>query len=395
MTLNHGPEFVAIPGPSILPEPVRSVLSQPMPNIYDGELIEMSDRVLSSLPAIARTSGRVFAMVGNGHGAWQMAIGNLLEPGDRVLVLDSGAFAGFWGEMAAAAGIVVETLPGDMISAVDPAALHERLSDDDGSITAILTAHTDTASSARNDIAALRGAIDAAGHDALFMVDGIASIGCEPFEMDAWGVDVAIGASQKGLMCPPGVAFVWAGDRALDRYRELSTDRPRNAYVDWEVRIAPEAIYQSYSGTPPVLHIRALDVALALIEEEGGLEAVWKRHHILATAVRAAVEAWSTPGGIHLNIASPEHRSDAVTTVKTGSIDAVELSRICRDEFGVTIGVGLANERSSTFRLGHMGHLNPPMVLGALGSVEAALIEMGAPIGASGVAAAAASIGSR
>ncbi len=395
MTLNHGLDLVAIPGPSILPERVRAVLAQPMPNIYAGEIVETSDRVLARLPGIARTAGHGFVVIGNGHAAWQMAIDNLLVPGDKALVLDSGAFARFWGEFARAAGVEVEVLPGDMRSPVDPEAVHERLAADDGSIRAVLVAHTDTASSVRNDIAALRSAIDAAGHDALFMVDGIASIGAEQFEMDTWGVDIAIGASQKGLMCPPGVAIVWAGAKAMDRYRRLSSDRPRTAYVDWEHRIDPEAIYQSYAGTPPVMHLRALDVAFDLIDEEGGLEVVWNRHRILADAVRAAVSAWSTPDGIEFNIDSPEHRSDAVTTVKTGSINATELGRVCLEQYGVTIGVGLANERASTFRLGHMGHVNPPMVLGAVGSVEAALVEMGARFADSGVAAAAASIGGR
>lgn len=395
MTLNYGLDLMAIPGPSILPERVRAVLSQPMPDIYAGELIDQSNSVLDRLPAIARTAGYGFVVIGNGHAAWQMAIDNLLEPRDQVLVLDTGVFARFWGEYASDAGIEVELLPGDMQTPVDPDALQQRLDQDDGSIKAVLLAHTDTASSVRNDIEAVRAAMDAASHEALLMVDGIASIGAEPFEMDGWGVDVAIGASQKGLMCPPGVAFVWAGDRAMNRYRELSTDRRRTGYVDWELRVDPEAIYQSYAGTPPVLHIRALNAAFDLIEEEGGLEAVWERHRVLADAVRAAVAAWSTPDGISFNIASPEHRSDAVTTVRTGSIDAAELARICKNDFGVTIGVGLGGARKSSFRIGHMGHLNPPMVFGAVGAIEAALVTMGAPMGSSGVAAAAASIGSR
>lgn len=394
MTLRHGLELVAIPGPSILPERVRAELSRPMPNIYDGELVETSDRVLARLPGIARTSGHGFITIGNGHAAWQMSIDNLLVPGDKVLVLESGAFAVFWGECAAAAGIEVEVLPGDRRGPVDIEALHERLLADDGSISAILVAHTDTASSVRNDIAELRKAIDRAEHKALLMVDAIASIGAEEFEMDEWGVDVTIGASQKGLMCPPGVSFVWAGDKALARYEELPASRPHSASSDWAHRITPEAVYRSYAGTPPVMHLRALDVAFDMIDEEGGLPAVWARHQVLSNAVRSAVETWSTPGGIDFNITDPAFRSNAVTTVKTGSIDAVELGRICQERFGVTIGIGLANAQESTFRIGHMGHLNPPMVLGALGSIEAALVAMGSPIGGSGVAAASAVIGS-
>lgn len=360
-----------------------------MPNIYAGPLLELSERVLARLPGVARTAGPALVVIGNGHAAWQMAIDNTMVPGDRVLVLESGIFATIWGRNAAAAGVEVEVLPGNMSNPIDPEAVRERLAADDGSIVAVLMAQTDTASSVRNDIPAIRAAIDAAGHGALLMVDGIASIGTEAFEMDEWGIDLAIGASQKGLMCPPGVAFVWAGARAIARYKSLSPSRPRNAYVDWADRLEPDAIYQSYSGTPPVSHLRALDVALDLIDEEGGLQAVWERHRVLAGAVHAAVEAWSSPDGLQFNIASAAHRSNAVTTIRTGSVDSDALGRICEERFGVTLGIGIADARGRSFRIGHMGHLNPPMVFGALSAVESALIALGAPMGGSGLAAAA------
>ncbi len=394
MTLNSGIDLVSIPGPTILPDRVREALARPMPNIYDGPLLETSDRVLERLPSIARTSGHGFVVIGNGHAAWQMAINNTMEPGDKVLVLESGIFATIWGNNVAAAGVDVEVLPGTMTGPVDADALRARLADDtDGSIVAVLVAQTDTASSVHNDIPALRAAMTAAGHDALLMVDGIASIGTERFEMDEWGVDLAIGASQKGLMCPPGVSFVWANQRAIDRYRSLSVDRPRNAYVDWAQRLEPEAVYQSYSGTPPVTHLRALDVALDLIEEEGGLPAVWERHRVLAGAVHAAIDAWHTPNGLSFNITSADYRSNAVTTVRTGSIDSIVLARVCEREYGVTLGIGIGAIRDRSFRIGHMGHLNPPMVLGTLGAIEAALVSLGAPMAGSGVAAASRYIG--
>jgi len=161
-------------------------------------------------------------------------------------------------------------------------------------------------------------------------------------------------------MCPPGLGLLWAGEKALARNRGLSEGRPRISYVDWEQRLAPDAIYQSYAGTPPVTHLRALDIALDMIDEEGGLDAVWARHQVLADAVRAAVEAWSVAGGIELNIHSPRHRSNAVTTIRTGSIDATELARRCEQEYGVTIGIGLASEptddsRGSRFDRGRVG----------------------------------------
>jgi alanine-glyoxylate transaminase/serine-glyoxylate transaminase/serine-pyruvate transaminase len=189
-------------------------------------------------------------------------------------------------------------------------------------------------------------------------------------------------------MCPPGVAFVWANDRAIERYRSLDPTSPRSSYFDWANRLEPRGFYDTYAGTPPVLHLRAIDVALDLIDEEGGVEAVWARHDALSAAVRAAVDAWSTPGGVEFNITSPEHRSNAVTTVLTGQIDSEELMRRCRDDMGVTLGIGVALSPGGSFRIGHMGHLNPPMILGTLATVETALRQMGAPLGASGIEAA-------
>jgi len=391
MILSQGQEMVAIPGPSIVPDRVRAAMARPMPNIYAGALVKQCFELLGRLPAIARSSATAFMAVANGHGAWQMALANTLRPGDKVLVLESGHFAALWGEYAALAGVDVEVLPGDARRPVDPGALQARLeADTEGSIKALLVAHADTMSSVRNDIAAIRAAIDAAGHEALLYVDCIASLACDPFEMDDWGVDVAVGASQKGLMCPPGLAFVWAAEKALARF---DPDVPRVGYFDWSSRNDLKYSYDIFAGTPPVSHVYALCEALDMIDEEGGLDAVWARHAALADSVRAAVQAWSSPGGIELNIVSPAHRSNAVTTVRTGGIDADELRRRCEEQAGLIIGVGMPPIRDRSFRIGHMGWLNPPMMLGTITTIEAALRSMGAPLGASGADAAAESIG--
>ncbi|MEM7322410.1 MAG: aminotransferase class V-fold PLP-dependent enzyme [Actinomycetota bacterium] len=392
ISLNHGMETVAIPGPSIIPQRVLNAFSRPMPDIYAGNLLDVSDRIFERLPAIARTSGEPFVIISNGHGAWQMAVSNTLSRGDKVLVLESGRFAIVWGELAEVSGVKMEILPGSDTRPVDPDALRARLADDPGhEIKAVLSVHTDTATSVRNDIPALRAAIDAAGHPALFMVDCIASMGCEPYEMDEWGVDITIAAAQKGMMVPPGLAFLWANEKALAAYD--SSDL-HVGYLNWGSRRNPEAIYQRYSGTPPVSHLFALDEALTMMDEEG-LEARWDRHRALAGAVWAAVDAWSTPDGIGFNIAEPENRSTAVTTVRTGSIDAEEIRRRCAEGANVTLGLGIGDlSTGGGFRIGHMGYLNPPMLLGTLGTIEAALAAMGAPMGGSGVGAAAASLGS-
>ena len=391
MDLSQGTPMVAIPGPSILPDAVRAALGRAMPDIYGGGLVDLAFGLLDRLPDVARTSGRAFIVASNGHGAWQMAIANTIAPGESVLALESGRFAVFWGAAAELAGANVEILPGDFQNPVDPARLEARLrADTDKSIKAILVSHVDTSSSVRNDLPALRSAIDAADHPALLMVDCIASLGCDRYEMDEWGVDLTVGASQKGLMCPPGLGFVWAGERAL---AAMDPDRPRVSYLDWSKRLDPQMFYEIFAGTPPVAHLHALEAALGLIDEEGGLDAVWARHQAHADAVRAAVTAWTSPGGMSLNIASPGHRSNAVTTVQTGDIDANELRRRCAEQAGLTLGIGMVTDPNHTFRIGHMGWHNPPMVLGTLATIEAALSSMGAPMGSSGIAAAATSIG--
>ena len=389
--LSAGPEIVAIPGPSVMPDRVLNAMHRAMPDIYSGELTEVIDDVFAALPGVAGTTGRVFVPIGNGHAGWEMALSNTLSRGDLVLVLDCGRFAAIWGEMAEFNGLRVETIVAEHGRAIDPSVVEARLRADGAhEIRAVLTVHVDTATSVRNDIPAIRAAIDAADHPALFMVDCIASMGCERFEMDAWGVDVTIAASQKGMMTPPGLAFVWAGTRALEAH---TTADLRTRYWDWTYRTEDGPYYLRFCGTPPVSHLFGIRESLRMIAEEG-LEARWARHERLADAVRTAVEAWSTPGGLGLVALEPAERSHSVTTITTGAVDADELARICRESAGVTLGLGIGGDRGTSFRIGHMGHVNAPMVLGVLGTIETVLYRMGAPLGGSGVAAATRLLGS-
>ena len=206
--------------------------------------------------------------------------------------------------------------------------------------------------------------------------------------MDAWGVDIAVSGSQKGLMVPPGLGFCWANAKALAAYETADL---RIGYLDWAPRLKPEAPYFLFAGTPPIGHLYGLREALNMIAEEG-LENVWHRHEVLAGAVHAAIAAWSTPDGIDFNIIDPTARSNAVTTVLTRSIDADELRQIAEDQTGLVLGLGIGGPGQPRFRIGHMGHLNPPMLLGTLGTIEAVLTSMGGPMADSGVAAAAAHI---
>jgi alanine-glyoxylate transaminase / serine-glyoxylate transaminase / serine-pyruvate transaminase len=389
MSVRHGREFLAIPGPTTIPDEVLRAMHRPAIDIYAGSLIELTESCLADLKAIFRTSGHTYVYAANGHGAWEAALCNVLSRGDTILVAQSGLFAVGWGEMAKVLGIEVEILPGDWRRAVDPAALEARLRADKGrEIKAVLVVQIDTASSVVNDIPAIRKAIDAAGHDALFLVDTIASLATMPFEMDAWGVDVAVAGSQKGLMTPPGLGFNAANDKALAaRARADLVTR----YWDWTFRDGEEH-YMKYCGTPPEHLTFALRRAIDLLFEEG-LGNVLERHRLLSRAVHAAVDTWRRGGALDFNIERPGERSAAVTSVLCTGCRPRAILDFCRETCGVTLGKGIGGMDDKLFRIAHMGHVNAPMVLGVLGSIEVALVALGIPHGEGGVQAAAESLG--
>ena len=385
MSLAQGREFLAIPGPSVIPDRVLQAMHRPAINIYEGELEETTESCLADLKRVARTEGRSFIYIANGHGAWEAALANTLSRGDRALALDSGRFALGWAEMGRELGLAAEVMTAAPRRAIDPNAVEDRLRADAGhSIKAVLAVQVDTATGVLNDIPAIRAAMDAAGHPALLMADVIASQGCMPFEMDTWGVDVTVGGAQKGLMTPPGLAFTWASDKAMAAHASAGL---RTQYWDWTLRLEPPH-YRKYCGTPPVHLLYALREALDMLLEEG-LEAAWARHAVLARATRAAVAAWSEGGPLDFLVSEPAERSDSVTTVTAEGCDIEEFRRVCATELGLTLGVGLGAFEGAAFRIGHMGWLNPPMLLGALGAAQAGLAACAIPHGRGAVDAAA------
>ncbi len=388
MSLRFGREFLSIPGPSVIPDRVLAAMHRPAPNIYEGEIVETTRSILADLKRVARTrTARPIIYISNGHGAWEAAVSNLLSRGDKALVLDAGRFAAGWGEMAARMGVEIETIATDGRRAVDPQALEDRLrADPAGEIKAVLAVQVDTASSVLNDIPAMRAAIDAAGHPALFCVDCIACLGSVPFEMDAWGVDVMVAGSQKGLMTPPGLGFAFVGPRAWETRGDLVT-----SYWDWRPRGKPQLFYNRFNGTCPTHHLFALREALTMLLDEEGIEAAWARHRVLADAVRVCVARWAEGGALDFNVLDPAERSDVVTTVATPGFDAEAMRSLAKTELGLVLGIGLGRFNGAAFRIGHMGHLNPPMILGTLGAAETALLACSARI-ESGVGAAAALI---
>lgn len=381
-----GREFLHTPGPTHIPDRVLNAMNRQAMDLIDPRLIDMTFACFDDLKRVFRTDGTVFLYAANGHGGWEAVLSNLFQPGDAVLLPETGTFAMAWGEHARTLQLDVRFLPGDWRQAVEPAALEEALrADTSHSIKGVLAVQTDTATGVTSDIAAYRKAIDAAGHPALLVVDTIASLAAAPFEMDAWGVDAAVGASQKALMSPPGLSFVAAGPRAIAAAQK--NERPR-VYWDWGLRSQKE-FYRRFCGTPPEHLIFALREALDMVAEQG-LEAILARHARLAGAVQRAVETWSSEGALSFNALVPEQRSVSVTTIRVAEgIDAEEIRSYAREQLSVALGGGLGKLEGLAFRIGHMGDVNAPMLLGCLGAIETTLIAMGIPHGPGGLRAAA------
>lgn len=391
MPLANGRSFLAIPGPSMLPDAVLQAMHRPSPDIYKGPLIDMVAGILPDLSYVAQTQGHAAIYICNGHGVWEAALANTVAPGEKVLVPCIGAFALGWAETARKMGIEAELIQHDWGQAICPDRVRAALEADKAhKIKAVLAVHVDTSSSARSDMQALRAVLDDLGHPALLMADCIASMGCDRFEMDAWGVDIAMTGCQKGLMVPAGMAFLFVNDRAREQRARMTQV---SGYWDWEPRINPELFYQHFCGTAPTHHLYGLRVALDMIRAEG-IENVWARHAVLAQALRAAVTHWGQSGPFQTIVARPEWYSNAVTAVRLGKGNGDRLRAWCEAQAGVILGIGLGvqddddPQASGYFRFGHMGHVNAPMIMGVIGVVEAGLQALDIPHEPGGVMAA-------
>ena len=392
-SLANGRPYLAIPGPSVVPDRVQAAMHRAAPNIYEGELHALTASLWPDLRALAGTTQNVAGYIGNGHAVWEAANTNLFSRGQKALVLATGTFGLGWARSAQAIGIDAEVLDFGRASAPDLAAVEARLrADVAGEIVAVLTTHVDTASSARTDVAALRAAMDRAGHPALLAVDCIASMGCDEFRMDDWGVDVTVAASQKGLMTPPGMGFVWFSEkaRAVGRGADL-----RTPYWDWTPRADGPEFWQYWHGTAPTHHLYGLRESLTMILHEEGLPQVWARHEALARTVWAAFDAWGQGNpAIALNMADPAARGRSVTAARMGAPEGARLRHWCEHKAGVTLGIGLGMatpedpESKGFLRVAHMGHVNAHMTLGVLAVMEAGMQALGIAHGPGALAAA-------
>lgn len=385
-----GRQFLHSPGPSHVPLEVMQAMGRQPMDMADPRLGASIAAIEAGMRRLLHTdAAEVFIYATNGHGAWEAVIANLVGPGDCVLVPGTGHFSDGWSEQTVAMGGRVQRTPWVEGLPIDAAAVELALRADTGhTIKAVFAVHTDTASGVTSDIPALRAALDASGHPALLVVDVVASLGATPFLMDAWGVNVVLGASQKGLMCPPGLGFV-AADAAAMAVCERNP-QPR-FYWDWRLRKS-EFSYRKFCGTPPQTLLMGMEAALELFYQEGEAQ-VMARHRRMADAVHAAVGRWSEGGALGFFGQVPAARSTSVTTITVArGVDPEAIRTLARERFQVAIAGGLGPLAGRVFRIGHLGDMNAPMVLGCLGGVEAALRVLGVPCGSGALDAAIASL---
>jgi alanine-glyoxylate transaminase/serine-glyoxylate transaminase/serine-pyruvate transaminase len=378
-----GDRFLHSPGPTHIPAEVLNAMHRQPMDHGDPRLEQLIAVCETGLRGLLQTDrADLFLYIANGHGAWEATIENLLAPGQAVLIPGTGHFSEQWAIQVEATGRRVVRTPYREGYPIDPNDVEQALrADKMRDIAAVFAVHTDTASSATCDLNAIRAAIDAAGHPALLVADIVASLAAAPFAMDALGVNVAVGASQKGLMCPPGFGFVAVDARA----GELAAKNPAPRYYwDWERRKA-EYSYRKFCGTAPQNLLFGLEAALALLEREG-IAAVHARHALLARTVQAAVECWSQEGAVSLHCRVPEARSVSVTTIDVREgIDVEALRSVARERFQVAFAGALGPQLGRAFRIGHLGDVNAAMILGCLAAVEAAMLVQGIPFGREGV----------
>lgn len=381
MATLEGRHFLQIPGPTNVPDRVLRAMDRPTIDHRGPEFQALARRVLAGIRTIFKTEQPVVIYPASGTGAWEAALVNALSPGDRVLMFETGHFASLWKSLAERLGLVPEFLEGDWRHGADPAAIEARLREDRGhEIKAVCVVHNETSTGCVSPIAAVRKAIDAAGHPALLMVDTISSLASIDYRHDEWGVDVTVGGSQKGLMLPPGLSFNAVSEKALAASKRAGLPR---SYWDWGEMLAINA-KGFFPYTPATNLLYGLDAAIGMLHEEG-LDSVFARHARHGEATRRAVAAW----GLEVLCREPSHHSGSLTAVvMPAGHDADRFREVVLENFNMSLGSGLSKLAGRVFRIGHLGHFNDLTLIGTLGGVEMGLEVAGVPHRAGGVQAA-------
>ncbi len=387
-----GRHFLQIPGPSPVPDRILRAMSLPTIDHRGPEFAVLGKKVLAGMQQIFQTKHPVAIYPASGTGAWEAALANTMSPGDTVLMFETGQFAALWQKMALRLGLNPEFLsvpgtdaetglPNGWRRGVDAALIEQRLRADAGhQIRAVCVVHNETSTGVTSDIAAVRRAIDAAGHPALLMVDSISGLASAEYRHDAWGVDVTVSGSQKGLMLPPGISFNALSPKALAASKAATLPK---AFWAWDEIVAMnQGGYWPYTPSTNLLY--GLHEALDMILGQG-LDAVFARHRRWAEGVRTAVRAWGLP----IQCADPAVYSPVLTGVVTpAGVDADGLRQLIHQRFDLSLGTGLGKVKGRMFRIGHLGDCNDLTLMAALSGVEMGLRLAGVALAGSGVAAA-------
>ncbi|MCB1740390.1 MAG: aminotransferase class V-fold PLP-dependent enzyme [Gammaproteobacteria bacterium] len=378
MNARSGRHFLQIPGPSNVPDRVLRAIDSPTIDHRGPEFAALGRRVLEKIRGVFKTTRPVLIYPSSGTGGWEAAMVNTLNPGDRVLMYETGHFAALWREAAGRLGLRAEVIEGEWGRAVDPDRVAARLTADrDHQIKAVCVVHNETSTAVTSRIDAVRAALDATDHPALLMVDTISSLGSIDYRHDEWGVDVSIGGSQKGLMLPPGLAFNAVSDKALAAHRKATLP---NAYWNWSAMLGPNQD-GFFPYTPATNLLYGLETALDMLYEEG-LSQVFARHERFAAAARLAVQTWGLP----LMCTDPDAHSPVLTAARMPEgHDADRFRQIVLERFDMSLGAGLSKVAGKVFRIGHLGHLNELSLMGTLAGVEMGLTLAGVPHHGGGV----------
>ncbi|MGB0794372.1 MAG: pyridoxal-phosphate-dependent aminotransferase family protein [Candidatus Puniceispirillaceae bacterium] len=376
-----GRHFLQIPGPTNVPDRVLRAMDYPTIDHRGPDFARIGAACLAGIKTIFKTDSHVVIYPASGTGAWEAALVNLLNEGDKVLMVETGHFASLWHKMASRLGLETEFLETDWRRGADPSAVEDRLrADTEQQIKAVCVVHNETSTGSTTRIDDIRKAIDAAGHDAYFMVDTISSLASIDYRHDEWGVDVTVSGSQKGLMLPPGLSFNALSERAIDASK---TAGMRRSYWDWQEQIAANAS-GAFPYTPATNLLYGLDEAITMLHEEG-LDNVFARHDRHAEATRRAVQQW----GLEVLCQEPKNYSSSLTAVLLpDGHNADDFRATVLDNFDMSLGNGLSKLAGKVFRIGHLGDFNDLMLMGTLSGVEMGLKLADIPHQTGGVATA-------
>ncbi|HRX00172.1 MAG TPA: aminotransferase class V-fold PLP-dependent enzyme [Cyclobacteriaceae bacterium] len=377
----RGWHFLQIPGPSNTPGRVLRALSKPTLDHRSPEFGILTKNILQRLKKVFKTDGEVIVYPSSGTGAWEAALMNLFDPGDKIIGYETGHFAVLWKNLAEKIGLNIEWIEGDWRQGADAAKIEALLNkDSEHVIKGVMVVHNETSTGIASNIPAIRAALDRSKHPALLLVDVVSSLATTEFRQDDWGVDVAICASQKGFMMPPGLGFNSINAKAVNASKQ---SKSVHAYWRWD-RILEMNETGYYPYTPASGLFFGLDEALTMIEEEG-LDNLVARHKRLAAACRAATNKW----GLENQCLNPDEYSDSTTAlIIPQGHNADELRKYILANFNMSLGSGLGKLKSKVFRLGHLGDFNELMLLGMLSGVEMGLEKMKIPYRKGGVQAA-------